>query len=381
MSRLVNRTSPQRRCVSPKRRRVNSGQGFPRYNNYMDFLMSLPFESVFGWSKQYRSGLCATIVHGDRGKIKEFLQTAVVQHVGPLSVTDEGADVGANALVFTRARFQTQDVAVKMFNTDTGTSQSSDDVQLRAMYEAVMGVIVHALLQHTEANIKTPKIYGYGHATLSLQYPDMDYVDSNGVTKCPILVMSPLQGQRMSRLPEKKLERALYQTAVCLEELQRRFSFSHRDLHTGNIRFDPRTETIEIFDFGESCFSWDRPATAAFQFPITEMYDSTCDDCNTVHTCSNRSFDMTMLVASCLMNCPYVSDDGFIYNLALEILDFYQQFDNEIIDSSNFHKQYNHEMAKCFPSAFIRNYNHNLKNLAKLKNQAKKHKPFPPLKF
>ena len=371
MSRLVNRTSPQRRRVSPKRRRVNSGQGFPRYNNYMDFLMSLPFESVFGWGKLYRSGLCATIVNGDRGKIKDFLQTAVVQHVGPLSVTDEGADVGANALVFTRARFQTQDVAIKMFNTDTtGTSQSNDDVQLRAMYEAVMGVIVHALLQHTSAKIQTPKIYGYGHATLSLQSPDMDYVDSNGVTKCPILVMSPLQGQRMSRLPEKKLERALYQTAVCLEELQRRFSFSHRDLHTGNIRFDPRTETIEIFDFGESCFSWDRPATAAFQFPITEMYDSTCDDCNTVHTCSNRSFDMTMLVASCLINCDeHVSDDGFIYNLALEILTFYQQFDSEIMDSSNFHKQYNHEMAKCIPAAFIRNYDQ------------MRLPPLPPLKF
>ena len=368
MSKLETRTSPTR--TSPKRRRVKSGQGFPGYNNYMDFLMSLPFESVFGWGKQYRSGLCATIVHGDRGKIKDFLQTAVVQHVGPLSLTDEGADVGANALVFTRARFQTQDVAVKMFITDTSTSQSSDDVQLRAMYEAVMGVIVHALLQHTSANIQTPKIYGYGHATLSLQYPDIDYVDSNGVTKCPILVMSPLQGQRMSRLPEKKLERALYQTAVCLEELQRRFSFSHRDLHTGNIRFDPLTETIEIFDFGESCFSWDRPATAAFQFPTTEMYDSTCDDCNTVNTCSNRSFDMTMLVASCLLNCDeHVSEDGFIFNLALEILTFYQQFDSGIMDSSNFHKQYKHEMPKCIPAAFIRNYNQI--NLT----------PLPPLTF
>lgn len=369
MSRLVIRTSPQTRRVSPqtrrvspKRRRVNSGQGFPRYNNYMDFLMRLPFESVFGWSKLYRSGLCATIVHGDRGKIQEFLQTAVVQHLRQLSVTNEGADVGANALVFTQARFQTQDfqtqdVAVKMFNTDTtGTSQSNDDVQLRAVYEAVMGVIVHALLQHTSANVQTPKIYGYGHATLSLQNPDTDYVDTNGVTKCPVLVMSPLQGKHLRRLSEKKLERALYQTAVCLKELQQRFSFSHRDLHTGNIRFDPRTESIEIFDFGESCFSWDQPATAAFQFPQTDMYDSTCDDCSVVHTCSNRSFDMTVLVASCLLNCPNLSEDGFLYNLALEILIFYQQFDSETMDSSNFHKQYNHEMAKCIPAAFIRNY-------------------------
>lgn len=370
------------RTSSPKRRRANSGGqvSFPRHNNYLNFLMSLPFESVFGWSKLYRSGLCATIVNGDRGKIQEFLQTAVVQHVGPLSVTNEGADVGANALVFTRARFQTQDVAVKVFNTDTG--QSSAHVQLRAVYEAVMGVIVHALLQHTSANVQTPKIYGYGHATLSLQNPDTDYVDTNGVTKCPVLVMSPLQGKRMSRLSEKKLERALYQTAVCLKELQQRFSFSHRDLHTGNIRFDPRTESIEIFDFGESCFSWDQPATAAFQFPQTDMYDSTCDDCSVVHTCSNRSFDMTVLVASCLLNCPNLSEDGFLYNLALEILTFYQQFDSDIMDSSNFHKQYNHEMAKCTPRAFIDIIdNHNLKNLAKLKNQAKKHKPFPPLKF
>jgi hypothetical protein len=363
---------------SPKRRRATNGQGFPRYKNYLDFLMSLPFESVFGWSKLYRSGLCSTIVNGDRGKIQEFLQTAVVQHVGPLSVTDEGADVGANALVFTRARFQTQDVAVKMFNTDT--SQSSDDVQLRAMYEAVMGVIVHALLQHTSVNIQTPKIYGYGHATLSLQNPDMDYVDSNGVTNVPVLVMSPLQGQRMSRLSEKKLKQALYQTAVCLKELQKRFSFSHRDLHTGNIRFDPLTESIEIFDFGESCFSWDQSTTAAFQFPITEMYDSTCDDCSVVHTCSNRSFDMTVLVASCLLNCPNLSEDGFLYNLALEILSFYQQFDNEIMDFSNFHKQYNHEMAKCIPKAFIGIIdNLNLKNQAKLNNPAKNLKQ--PLKF
>jgi hypothetical protein len=83
---------------------------------------------------------------------------------------------------------------------------------------------------------------------------------------------------------------------------------------------------------------------------------------------------MTMLVVSCLINCDgHVSDDGFIYNLALEILAFYQQFDNEIIDFSNFHKQYNHEMAKCIPSAFIRNYN-------QIKNQINL-KPLPLLKF
>lgn len=361
---------PSRR-VSPKRRRVVPGQFPPRY---IDFLMSLPFESVFGWSKVYRTGLCATIVKGDREQIKEYLQSAFIQHVGPLSITDEGAEWGANAEVFTHSRFQTLDVAVKVFNTDTSGQDSTINVQLRAMYEAVMGVIVHALLQHLSARVQAPKIYGFGYARLALQKQDVDYVDNNSISKCPVIVMSPLQGQHLGTLTETQLEMALYQTAFGLEELQKKFSFSHRDLQTANIRFDPETKIIEMFDFGESCFSWIHPTTFAFQIPITEMYDSTCDDCKTTHTCSNRSFDLAVLVASCLVNCPNLSDDGFIFNLAVEIVSFYQDLDGTIQDYRKFHEHYNNgEMAKCIPSAFIESWK---------KNQtAKKHKALKPLRF
>ena len=365
---LTNLSTKQGGKRSSKRRRSSS----PQYQHYFDFLMSLPFESVFGWSKEYRSRLCKKMVRGNRVEIKDYLKSAKVQFVGPVSLTNEGADLGANAQVFTNARFKTHPAVVKVFNPDISDhAEFNDDVPLRAMYEAVMGVIVHALLQQFSANVRTPNIYCFGFAKLPLQVKG-DIVDKNNISKCPVLVMSPLHGQRLARLSEPQLERALYQTATCLNQLQQSLNFSHRDLHTGNLRFDPKNNIIEIFDFGESCFRWTGSTISAFQFPKTEMYDSTCVQCKMVDTCNNRSFDLSVLIASCLVNCPNISDDGLVFNLALEILSFYQQFNPDIMDFSDFYKQYNIVFEKCIPNRFLGTY------FPRNKVKDKKRKPLHP---
>lgn len=366
---LPHSSSKQGGKRSSKRLRRPSA---PQYQHYFDFLMSLPFESVFGWRKEYRTRLCQKMVRGNRDEIKDYLKSAIVQFVGPVSLTNEGADLGANAQVFTNVRFQTRPVVVKVFNPDISDHKEfNDDVPIRAMYEAVMGVIVHAMLQQFSANVRTPNIYCFGFARLPLQDKG-EIVDNNNISKCPVIVMSPLQGQRLALLSEPQLERALYQTATCLNQLQQSLNFSHRDLHTGNLRFDPRTEIIEIFDFGESCFRWTGSTTSAFQFPKTEMYDSTCVQCKMVDTCNNRSFDLSVLVASCLVTCPNISDDGLVFNLALEILSFYQQFNHGIMDFSDFYKQYNIVFEKCIPTRFLGTY------FPRNKVKDKKRKPLHP---
>ena len=367
--------------------------------NFEQFLLKLPFKNVFGWSDEYNRELCKTIDVGNSEEIYSIIKEAKINSI---NVTiGQNIDDGSYASIFnakmvlddkaiTIDEINTQkrrDVIVKAAyapfcdeNSPTNMTNFNnhcpkdmeyrDSVFMRSMYESIIGIIMHSIFINIDG-VSTPEIYkcGYISSDINLDDINLDEKDSlfteEGTTKYPAIVMSPLNkdGKDIKTLKTNNLEKFFLKAAEIFKELQESYHFSHRDLHTGNIRYNPTTNDIEIFDFGESCFKWPN-SRYSLQLPKSENY-SISD--NNVKECNNPSFDLSMLVLSCynVRFRQYSSD--YINKIALEIFNEIKETSKDEINDLSWwklYKRYDLNIESCIPANFIENYKkiHNKKS-------------------
>ena len=367
--------------------------------NFEQFLLKLPFKNVFGWSDEYNRELCKTIDVGNSEEIYSIIKEAKINSI---NVTiGQNIDDGSYASIFnakmvlddkaiTIDEINTQkrrDVIVKAAyapfcdeNSPTNMTNFNnhcpkdmeyrDSVFMRSMYESIIGIIMHSIFINIDG-VSTPEIYkcGYISSDINLDDINLDEKDSlfteEGTTKYPAIVMSPLNkdGKDIKTLKTNNLEKFFLKAAEIFKELQESYHFSHRDLHTGNIRYNPTTNDIEIFDFGESCFKWPN-SRYSLQLPKSENY-SISD--NNVKECNNPSFDLSMLVLSCynVRFRQYSSD--YINKIALEIFNEIKETSKDEINDLSWwklYKRYDLNIESCIPANFIENYkkSHNKKS-------------------
>jgi hypothetical protein len=360
-----------------------------RIGRFIDFLLKLPFQSVFGWSDDYCKKICNAISIGNHKNILSVLHTAKIQTIENIQIGNY-LDSGGIGVVF-KATLKDDNVIMKLYdpfyndaqeeNNGMNTTQykrtaDSDDNLIRAssMYEAMIGIIMHSLFAKMEF-VSAPRIYKYGYVNAEVSptnAADLKYhMDEYGCTRHPTIVMSPLEGIDISTFTNApKLEKFLLKTAHVLEELQRTYRFSHRDLHTGNIRYipesDSKPDSIEIFDFGESCFKWpDSPN--ALQLPKSDFYSIQDEN---VNECNNQSFDLAMLVLSCY-NERFGSD--YVNGVANQIFNEIKGPTDTIKATSwtKMHERYDLTLEYCKPMIFIQNF----QNIDKKRKNNDKNQP------
>lgn len=367
--------------------------------NFEQFLLKLPFKNVFGWSDEYNRELCKTIDVGNSEEIYSIIKEAKINSI---NVTiGQNIDDGSYASIFNAKMVlddkaitidekniqKRRDVIVKAAyapfcdeNSPTNMTNFNnhcpkdmeyhDSVFMRSMYESIIGIIMHSIFINIDG-VSTPEIYkcGYISSDINLDDINLDEKDSlfteEGTTKYPAIVMSPLNkdGKDIKTLKTNNLEKFFLKAAEIFKELQESYHFSHRDLHTGNIRYNPTTNDIEIFDFGESCFKWPN-SRYSLQLPKSENY-SISD--NNVKECNNPSFDLSMLVLSCynVRFRQYSSD--YINKIALEIFNEIKETSKDEINDLSWwklYKRYDLNIESCIPANFIENYkkSHNKKS-------------------
>jgi hypothetical protein len=248
---------------------------------YLDFLNKLPFNNIFGWSDEFCQVLCNVLSQSNPIDIRHLLATATVQRV-PILLSPADREIQRLQSGF-KAKFQNQDVIVKVQHQTPEDYTSPQEEILSSMYEAIMGVIVHTLFEQT-VGVSAPKIYRYGYVYAVLDENDQDdkhpdetvlLVGDNRMTLYPTIVMSPLQGKEIKTFTALEKTAFLQHTAAILMQLHTEYHFSHRDLHCDNMRFmydHGGIYSIEIFDFDQSCFKWPG-LSEAFQFLVPDDDD------------------------------------------------------------------------------------------------------------
>ena len=314
------------------------------------FLVHLPLEQVFGWSPTYCDEICTVISRGDSDIIYQKLMWAEIQIIDHVSI-EQKIDDGSYASIF-KGRSNGREVIVKAVLPET-EEKFKPDIIIRSIYEVIIGIFMHSIFANMEG-VCAPTIHAYGYV-LSDE-PESDEPESDergitehGITKYPTIIMSPLVGKEIKALDSATLETFVYKTAQVLNELQKHYSFSHRDLHTGNIRYNIVKAEIEMFDFGESCFKWPG-CTNALQLPDSDNYSISKD--KIVEGCSNPSFDLAMLVLACY-NDRGGSD--YINDFATSIFATTIQNNDKITSISwqKFYKYYNIIIESCKPERYI----------------------------
>lgn len=343
--------------------------------NFNDFLLKLPFQSVFGWSDTYCQAICKTIYLGNSDDIYSMIKQAKIKfinvQIGPKIDYGGYGSVfkstmkkdGENINVIVKAAYPPEDLEENSPQNPQNRTHSEeifvrDTIFMRSIYEAIIGIIMHTIFQNMDG-VSAPTIYKCGYIAIKHPWEEMELLTTKGNTVYPAIVMSPLQkhGKDIKSLEKEILEQFFLKTAEILNRLQKLYHFSHRDLNTGNIRYNPDNQgCIEIFDFGESCFKWPN-SNYALQLPESENYSMLNEH---VKLCNNPSFDLSMLILSCYNGRGGKFSSFYINKVANDIFNEIKKKSTEKINAISWiklYKRYDLMMECCIPQNFIENYN------------------------
>jgi serine/threonine protein kinase len=160
---------------------------------------------------------------------------------------DSATASGSNGINLLECTLNGKRVAVKI---------SFDATVTDAFYETLINMFVsHATTTIDE--VSAPSIYRFGSipqesvvafATLN-NIPQTFRFDANPV----VIVQDYVPGKSLWKCTARELNRCLPTFFKGLAKMQKKFAFSHRDMHPNNLLLDENTGIVHIIDFGMAC--------------------------------------------------------------------------------------------------------------------------------
>lgn len=249
------------------------------------------FQRVLGKKKKFQTAqivhLCDLLLRLDRGnqwiatysRLEAILKKMALPMIEGIKLDGKAPKCGANGCAYLGALYKDNIVVVKAMIKPK---------IVETFYEILVNMI---LAKQTNTYIMAPKIYRMGY----YKFPGDKY--SKLVT-----VQEKLDGDSLLGLDESTLKDALVNLCDGLYKLRYNagISFSHRDLHTGNLMYDKKRKKIYLLDFGFSCVTMGKTC-GSIQFKAPGKWSQLDPE----KTCNNEVHDVCLLLLWLRMEKSY----------------------------------------------------------------------------